>query len=136
MAPVQEGAVVLRRSTRVSAMRPMGTSVTATTTTTITAQERQNSVFTDGQAMVSTETQGEVQEASPKKRRKKSNTRQTKPEDTPGEGEVDPGDNEGAVAKPKKKRRVREEPVYVIPDVEKKETTFKGRLGQSPNSLE
>ncbi|CAA7271235.1 unnamed protein product [Cyclocybe aegerita] len=35
---------------------------------------------------------------------------------------------EGA-AKPKRKRAPIPEPVYVIPDVEKKETTFKGRLG-------
>jgi UV DNA damage endonuclease len=31
--------------------------------------------------------------------------------------------------KPHKKRASNSEPVYVIPDVERKETTFKGRLG-------
>jgi len=31
--------------------------------------------------------------------------------------------------KPKRKKRVVEEPVYVIPDVETKSTTFRGRLG-------
>ncbi|KAF8160729.1 UV-endonuclease UvdE-domain-containing protein [Crassisporium funariophilum] len=32
-------------------------------------------------------------------------------------------------SKPKRARKPREEPVYVIPDIEVKETTFKGRLG-------
>ncbi|KAF6761244.1 UV-endonuclease UvdE-domain-containing protein [Ephemerocybe angulata] len=41
------------------------------------------------------------------------------------------GTNDGETVKEKKKRKVkvREEPVYIIPDVEKKQTTFKGRLG-------
>lgn len=38
---------------------------------------------------------------------------------------------EGAPVKVKRKRKVKEEPVYIIPDVEKKATTFKGRLGES-----
>lgn len=38
---------------------------------------------------------------------------------------------EGAPVKVKRKRKAKEEPVYIIPDVEKKTTTFKGRLGQS-----
>ncbi|KZT29063.1 UV-endonuclease UvdE [Neolentinus lepideus HHB14362 ss-1] len=42
---------------------------------------------------------------------------------------VGPADEEGAVPKTRKPRPPKPEPVYVIPDVEKKETTFKGRLG-------
>lgn len=38
----------------------------------------------------------------------------------------------GSEELPKKRKRARKpEPVYVIPDVEKKETTFRGRLGTS-----
>lgn len=38
-------------------------------------------------------------------------------------------DGEEVGPKPKRRRKAQEEPVYVIPDVEKKTTTFKGRLG-------
>ena len=33
-------------------------------------------------------------------------------------------------AKPKRQRKPKPEPVYVIPDVETRETTFRGRLGE------
>ena len=37
--------------------------------------------------------------------------------------------SEEVLAKPKRQRKPKPEPVYIIPDVEKKETTFRGRLG-------
>ncbi|EIN11289.1 UV-endonuclease UvdE [Punctularia strigosozonata HHB-11173 SS5] len=47
-----------------------------------------------------------------------------------GEEEGAEGPDEGVkVKKPRKPRAPKPEPVYVIPDVERKETTFKGRLG-------
>lgn len=127
IVPTQEGAAVaLRRSTRV---RPMSTSVARTAV----IQETEDSLISDGQAVVSTETQIEIQEPS----RSKRNSRKTKPEVTTGGveelREVVVGDDDGTAKPKKKRRRVKEEPVYIIPDVEKKETTFKGRLGESNN---
>lgn len=43
--------------------------------------------------------------------------------------EVSEGDEEFVPEKSRKKRQLKPEPVYIIPDVEHKETTFKGRLG-------
>lgn len=40
-------------------------------------------------------------------------------------------ENEDSVKSPRKRRETKPEPVYDIPDVERKETTFKGRLGTS-----
>lgn len=45
--------------------------------------------------------------------------------------DIDPDYESTGLSKETKSRRgSRPEPVYIIPDVEKKETTFKGRLGQ------
>lgn len=125
IVPVQEGAAVaLRRSTRVQSM---STSVARTAV----IQETQNTLISDVQATVSTETQIEIQETSRPKRRRKSSSGKTKPEVTTGGAEEAAAGDDDATVKPKKRRRVKEEPVYIIPDVEKKETTFKGRLGES-----
>ncbi|KDQ27422.1 hypothetical protein PLEOSDRAFT_1009660, partial [Pleurotus ostreatus PC15] len=48
---------------------------------------------------------------------------QLKPDDAVEDG------GEEVTASPRKKRRAKPEPVYVIPDVEKRTTTFQGRLG-------
>ncbi len=37
--------------------------------------------------------------------------------------------SEGTLTQQKRQRKLKPEPVYIIPDVEKKETTFRGRLG-------
>jgi hypothetical protein len=42
---------------------------------------------------------------------------------------ADDGEGTSPVKKARKPRAPKEEPVYVIPDVEKKKSTFKGRLG-------
>jgi UV DNA damage endonuclease len=104
---------------------------------TAVIQETEDSLISEGQAIVSTETQIEIQEPSRPKRRRKSNSRKTKPEVTTRGveelQEVVVGDDDGTAKPKKKRRRVKEEPVYIIPDVEKKVTTFKGRLGESNN---
>ncbi|EIW83196.1 UV-endonuclease UvdE [Coniophora puteana RWD-64-598 SS2] len=63
----------------------------------------------------------DVEVHSPKKRSRKRKA--SAPEDSVIEGE------EVAPKKKRKPRAPKPEPVYVIPDVEKKESTFKGRLG-------
>lgn len=55
----------------------------------------------------------------PVKKRKKKATKKL---------ESDPV-SEGTLTQQKRQRKSKPEPVYVIPDVEKKETTFRGRLG-------
>ncbi|KAF8643548.1 hypothetical protein AX16_008936 [Volvariella volvacea WC 439] len=64
----------------------------------------------------------EAEEDAPTKSRRKSKKRSRNAE---------PEDDDEFVAekKPRKKRAPKPEPVYIIPDVEKKETTFRGRLG-------
>ncbi|KAG5221582.1 UV-endonuclease UvdE-domain-containing protein [Salix suchowensis] len=60
----------------------------------------------------------------PKPQGKKRKGSQLKPDDAAEDG------GEEATASPRKKKRAPKlEPVYVIPDVEKRTTTFKGRLG-------
>ncbi|KAJ3564432.1 hypothetical protein NP233_g8298 [Leucocoprinus birnbaumii] len=67
-------------------------------------------------------------EKSPQKSKQKSKKRKRGAKTA--EVEVIEDDEEFApVKKPRKKRAPKPEPVYVIPDVPRKETTFKGRLG-------
>lgn len=74
---------------------------------------------------------------SPKKkqRRKKAAV----PAEPTAEGDTVANAEEASPKKPRKPRKPREtkpEPVYVIPDVEKLETTFKGRLGAFEQNTE
>ncbi|KAJ8695982.1 hypothetical protein PTI98_005885 [Pleurotus ostreatus] len=59
----------------------------------------------------------------PKSQGKKRKGSQLKPDDAVEDG------GEEVTASSRKKRRAKPEPVYVIPDVEKRTTTFQGRLG-------
>lgn len=73
-------------------------------------------------------------EAPPKRKGKGKTKSATKKRKTAAEVEGEQGaegpDGEVKVKKTRKPRAPKPEPVYVIPDVERKETTFKGRLGK------
>jgi UV DNA damage endonuclease len=70
--------------------------------------------------------ESETGNTSPKKRKSpKKKVRRAAPSATEDGGEAMPS----PVKRPRKPRALKPEPVYVIPDVEKKSTTFKGRLG-------
>jgi UV DNA damage endonuclease len=60
-------------------------------------------------------------DGSAKKKRKRA---------SPKKAVVEGEEGESPVKKVRKPRAPKPEPVYIIPDVEKRETTFRGRLGQ------
>ncbi|KAJ7646795.1 UV-endonuclease UvdE-domain-containing protein [Roridomyces roridus] len=113
-------AAPARRSLRMNAEK---ISAVATTTATATTGKRKRST----QAELDTAVEAETSLTTAKKARKE------KPKA--------PNASVPAIypaASPKKQRKPRQpkpEPVYVIPEVEKKETTFKGRLGPAKDAV-
>jgi hypothetical protein len=71
-------------------------------------------------------------ESSPAKTPAKKRGRKTKSATADGEEGTGTDGTDGAAKTPKKRkaRAPKPDPTYVIPDVEKKSTTFKGRLGE------
>ncbi|KAF9452757.1 UV-endonuclease UvdE [Macrolepiota fuliginosa MF-IS2] len=65
---------------------------------------------------------------NPEQEGKKSKNRKHRSKKS--KGQTNEGDEEFVLEnKPRRKRQPKPEPVYIIPDVERKDTTFKGRLG-------
>ncbi|TFK26515.1 UV-endonuclease UvdE [Coprinopsis marcescibilis] len=118
---------VLRRSSRVAITTSSLTTVQAVSETIIPAVApstgTSSSVRVEGPTEISVDPPAKVVTAAKKKARK------INPPQSP---QLDAGRADELTEEPKQKKRkrqVKEEPVYVIADVEKKETSFQGRLG-------
>ncbi|KAF9529262.1 UV-endonuclease UvdE-domain-containing protein [Crepidotus variabilis] len=123
MSTQPSSGVVLRRSTRALTVATHSTEVQPPIvpppppTPKVVSVKRKRTVV-EATEIVEATSQVSDAEQSPKKKRTKK-----------AKAVVDTEEFQESPSKPKRKRQPKPEPMYVIPDVEKKKTTFKGRLG-------
>ncbi|KAF4597939.1 hypothetical protein EYR38_006331 [Pleurotus pulmonarius] len=123
-------SMVRRRSTRLASIQSTAAaSMALSKADTEIPVSQEGAEWSDSSLSPMDEDSDVVVEPTKTKRRAKSQGKKRKGSQLkPDEGAED-GSEEATTSPRKKKRAPKPEPVYVIPDVEKRMTTFKGRLG-------